>query len=334
MNELYEKWKSLKRGIKNTTFEKYVYDYNKYVRNALGNRKIIYIKRTDIIRFCNNLVDENGLMPSTVAGIIAVVRQILTLAVNDDLLNKNPADSVVKDINAIHNDKRQKKCAMTKNEQDLFIEYLRNNKRYFHLYNIVAVMLGTGMRIGEVIGLRYCDVDLDKNYIDINHSLIYCRHQLDEKRKGYYFSVQTPKTPTSIRKVPMMNFVRVAILREKEFQEVTGRKCRVNIDGYTDFIFLTRNGTPRIPENINNSIDNAIRRFNKTNTGNDVISHTTCHKFRHTFATRLYEASTNVKTIQSIMGHSSANVTLDVYTDISEELKHEAVNGMANLFSH
>lgn len=333
LNELFERWKSLKRGIRDMTFERYVYRYEKYIWEYLGRRKVADIKKSDILSFYNKLIDENGLMPSSVNEINVVLHQIFALAVDDDLLYKNPSDNVMREIKAIHSDKKRKKGAMTRDEQDMFIEFLKSKKKYYHLYNIVAVLLGTGMRIGEVVGLRYCDVNFDENYIDVNHTLVYYGHQLPSTHKGYYFSVHKPKTLMSIRKVPMMDFVKEAIFREKKYQEITGKKCSVNIDGYTDYIFITRNGTPRISSSVNAAIKRAIDEFNKE-AGKEIIPHTTCHTFRHTFATRLSEAGTNIKAAQAILGHSSSNITLDVYTDATEELKYEAINGVEGFFSH
>ena len=99
-------------------------------------------------------------------------------------------------------------------------------------------MLGTGLRVGEATGLRWCDIDLDKGMVDVNHTLVYYCHRHEVEKNGCYFNVNTPKTETSTRQVPMMDFVKEAFLKEKEYQEAVGVECKATVDGYTDFIFV------------------------------------------------------------------------------------------------
>ena len=101
-------------------------------------------------------------------------------------------------------------------------------------------MLGTGLRAGEVTGLRWSDVDLENGIIDVNHTLIYYCHRENSLKSGCYFNVHMPKTPESIRKVPILDFVKEAFRLAKEYQKLLNLKCNVVIDGYTDFIFVNR----------------------------------------------------------------------------------------------
>ena len=101
---------------------------------------------------------------------------------------------MLREIKQSHNYDTEKKKALTVEEQNLLLNYLRNNEIYGHWYPIFAVMVGTGLRVGEVTGLRWCDVDMEEGMIDVNHTLIYYSHRESEHKKGSYFNVNTPKT--------------------------------------------------------------------------------------------------------------------------------------------
>ena len=131
----------------------------------------------------------------------------------------------------MHNQDNGKKKALTKPEQDLFISYLKKSVQYEHWYPIFTIMTYTGMRVSEITGLRWCDIDMKKGMIDVNHTLIYYKH----RQNGCYYNVHTPKTKSGIRTIPMLSVVKEAFEKEKEFQESAEISCQVTIDGYTDF---------------------------------------------------------------------------------------------------
>ena len=144
----------------------------------------------------------------------------------------------------------------------ILLDYLKRHHTYNHWYPIFAVMIGTGLRIGEVAGLRWCDIDLEEGIIDVNHTLVYYDHRDENHKKGCYFNINTPKTPNSNRQVPMLDFVKEAFLMEKENQQAIGLQCKVVIDGYTDFIFLNRDGGTFYHGSLNKTIRRIIRDCN------------------------------------------------------------------------
>ena len=106
-----------------------------------------------------------------------VLHQVLNVAVDDKYIRSNPSDEVLKELKKSHVFKTEKKRGLTVPEEKLFLNFLQNNPTYSHWYPIFAVMLGTGMRVGEVTGLRWSDIDLDNRVIDINHTLVYYCHR-------------------------------------------------------------------------------------------------------------------------------------------------------------
>ena len=333
VNEMFDLWKQIKRGLKDNTFQNYQYMYNTFVRPEFGKKRISALKKSDVKRFYNHLADERGLQTSTIDSIHTVLHQVLDMAVDDAYIRNNPSDNVLKELKQSHIFKTGKKRALTKAQQDLLLEFLRHNRTYSHWYPIFAVMLGTGLRVGEATGLRWCDIDLENGQIDVNHTLVYYCHRHEYQKNGCYFNVNTPKTDASNRQVPMMDFVKEAFLMEKEYQELTGVKCEAVVDGYTDFIFVNRFGMVQHQGTLNKAIRRIIRDCNDEVLLSEeedpvLLPHFSCHTLRHTFTTRMCEAGVNVKVIQDALGHSDISTTLNIYADVTKELKTAEFSGL------
>ena len=335
INEMYDLWVQLKRGIKDNTFENYKYMYNTFVRPSFGKKRIQTLKKSDVKIFYNYLADQRCLQASTIDSIHNVLHQVLDMAVDDKYIRSNPSDKALKELKQSHAFKTEKRRALTIAEQELFLNYLRNNETYSHWYPIFAVMLGTGMRVGEITGLRWCDIDLDNGVIDINHTLVYYCHRHEVELNGCYFNINTPKTKASNRKIPMIESVKEAFLMEKANQEKTGIKCSAVIDGYSDFIFVNRNGKTQHQGTLNKAIRRIIRDCNDEVLLNDenatvLLPHFSCHSLRHTFSTRMCEAGINVKVIQDTLGHQDISTTMNIYTDATKEMKKQEFESLDN----
>ena len=335
INEMYDLWEQLKRGIKDNTFENYKYMYNTFVRPSFGKKRIQTLKKSDVKFFYNYLADQRCLQASTIDSIHTVLHQVLDMAVDDKYIRSNPSDKALKELKQSHAFKTEKRRALTIAEQELFLNYLRNNETYSHWYPIFAVMLGTGMRVGEITGLRWCDIDLDNGVIDINHTLVYYCHRHEVELNGCYFNINTPKTKASNRKIPMIESVKEAFLMEKANQEKSGIKCSAVIDGYSDFIFVNRNGKTQHQGTLNKAIRRIIRDCNDEVLLNDenatvLLPHFSCHSLRHTFSTRMCEAGINVKVIQDTLGHQDISTTMNIYTDATKEMKKQEFESLDN----
>ena len=337
INDLFDLWKILKRGLKNNTFENYKYMYETFVRNQIGDVRVQTLKKSDIKRFYNYLADERHLKAATIDNIHTVLHQILDMAVDDAYIRNNPSDNVLRELKKSHIFQTEKRRGLTRPEQELFLDYLKNTPSSQNWYPVFAVMLGTGLRVGEVTGLRWCDVDLDEGVIDVNHTLVYYDHRTDGSKKGCYFNVNTTKTPASNRQVPMLDFVKEAFLMEKEKQELLDLHCEATVDGYTDFIFINRFGQPQHQSTLNKAIRRIIRDCNdeqllKDENAKVLLPHFSCHSLRHTFTTRMCEAGVNVKVIQDTLGHKDISTTLNIYTDVTRELKRSEFEGLDAYF--
>ena len=337
VNELFDLWKQIKRGLKDNTFQNYQYMYNTFVRPEFGKKRISTLKKSDVKRFYNYLADERGLQASTIDSIHTVLHQVLDMAVDDSYIRNNPSNNVLKELKQSHVFKTEKRKALTRPQQDLLLDFLQRNHTYNHWYPIFAVMLGTGLRVGEATGLRWCDIDLDKGMVDVNHTLVYYCHRHEVEKNGCYFNVNTPKTETSTRQVPMMDFVKEAFQKEKEYQEAMGVECKATVDGYTDFVFVNRFGNVQHQGTLNKAIRRIIRDCNDEvlMKGEDdpvLLPHFSCHTLRHTFTTRMCEAGVNVKVIQDTLGHADIATTLNIYADVTKELKQTEFIGLDEFF--
>lgn len=337
VNELFDLWKQIKRGLKDNTFQNYQYMYNTFVRPEFGRKRISTLKKTDVKRFYNYLADERGLQASTIDSIHTVLHQVLDMAVDDSYIKNNPSNNVLKELKQSHVFKTEKRKALTRPQQDLLLDFLQRNHTYNHWYPIFAVMLGTGLRVGEATGLRWCDIDLDKGMVDVNHTLVYYCHRHEVEKNGCYFNVNTPKTETSTRQVPMMDFVKEAFLKEKEYQKAMSVECKATVDGYTEFIFVNRFGNVQHQGTLNKAIRRIIRDCNdevlmKGEENPVLLPQFSCHTLRHTFTTRMCEAGVNVKVIQDTLGHADIATTLNIYADVTKELKQTEFIGLDEFF--
>ncbi len=337
LNEMFDLWKTLKRGLKDNTFQNYVYLYDTFTRHVIGDKLVTKLKKSDIKRYYIYLADERGLKASTVDGVHTVLHQVLDMAVDDNYIRNNPSDRVLKELKQSYFAKSEKRMALTRAEQDLFLDFLKNSRIYSHWYSVFAVMLGTGLRVGELTGLRWCDIDLENGIIDVNHTLVYYSHRSADSKQGCYFNINTPKTAASNRQVPMLDFVKEAFINEKEVQELLDIKCEAVVDGYTDFIFVNRFGNVQHQGTLNKAIRRIIRdcndeQFQKSDNPKVLLPHFSCHTLRHTFTTRMCEAGVNVKVIQDTLGHTDVSTTLNIYTDVTKELKRVEFEGLDRFF--
>lgn len=198
-------------------------------------------------------------------------------------------------------------------------------------------MLWTGLRVGEVTGLRWCDIDLEAETIDINHTLVYYDKGNND---GLSFAVNTPKTEAGKRIVPMLPKVKEAFLLEKKNQEELGIECTATVDGFTDFIFINRFGGVQHQGTLNKALRRIIRDCNYAimdgrKDGEDVVllPKFSNHSLRHTFTTRMCEAGVNVKAMQDILGHADAGTTMDIYAEATKELKQSELLNFEDYFN-
>ena len=337
VNEMFDLWCDLKRGIKDNTFQNYKYMYNLFIRPNFGKMRITMVKKTDVKRFYNTLADGKILKVSTIDTLHNILHQVFDMALNDNYIRLNPTDNMLKELKKAHNFSVEKRKALTIPEQELFMRFLKDSPQYNHWYPIFAVMLGTGMRVGELTGLRWCDIDFDEDLISVNHTLVFYNHG---DNKGCTFSINTPKTEAGNRTIPILPSVKEALQMERKMQQEFDVKCSVSIDGYSDFIFVNRFGATQHQGTLNKAIKRIIRDCNdevllKSKEKDPVLLPPfSCHSLRHTFTTRAVESGMNVKVLQEVLGHKDISTTLNIYTDVTRDTKKKEVSTLGNYFEN
>ncbi|MFQ6726582.1 site-specific integrase [Limosilactobacillus reuteri] len=337
LNDMYDVWKSLKKELKPNTLNNYKYMYDHFVKNSLGQYRLKSLKITDIRRFYNKLVDVEGLKVSSLDTIQLIIHQVLDLAVQDDLVRKNVSNNGLRELKRIRGINSTPRKALTVEQQNLFLKYLRNSEKYKHWYPTFVVMLGTGLRVGELTGLRWEDIDFQNNLIKVNHTLVFYERSKSSKT-GY--GINTPKTKAGYRTIPMIKTVREALQKQQTYLQKEQIRSVDNIDGFRDFIFLNRFGHVQNQGPLNKALKRIIRDCNfaeldkNPSINNDcLLPNFSCHVLRHTFTTRLVESGMNVKVIQNVLGHSDIQTTLNIYADVTRDMKNQQFNQLEDFIS-
>lgn len=338
LNERFDMYIKEKTNLSETTLTNYLYNYNRYVRKTLGNRVMSKINYSVMKKFYNELITKKGMKPNSMESVHTVLNPVFDKAVIDNLIRKNPCPYAMKEIRQLPGWQSKKvttKSAFTLEQQTAFVDFMQSDSAYARWQNVLTVLLGTGMRIGECVGLTWNDCDFKKDFISITHTLVY--RQWQDGHCGYRVR-PVPKTKNGIRKIPMMPEVRSALLAEKAYQEQHGTANTI-IDGYSDWVFTNRYGTVLSPSSVNDAISHIIRDYNVFEEKQAILEdrdavllpHMTNHQMRHSFCTRIMEESINndnnipLSVIQNIMGHKDVKTTIEIYTDVSEELKRKAL---------
>ncbi|WP_195405251.1 MULTISPECIES: tyrosine-type recombinase/integrase [Streptococcus anginosus group] len=325
VDDLYIKWKSLKRGLKDNTFKNYQYLYEYFVSDQLGAILISNLKKSDIRSFYNYLAEERHVKVSTIDSIHTVLHQVLQIALDDEYITNNPSDNALKELKQSRTEGKKTNKALTLNEQLLFEKFLETSSRYKGWYPVFITMLWTGLRVGEITGLRWEDIDFENDTINVNHTLVYYDTRT---QNGVTFAINTPKTKAGERIVPLLPRVKEALLMEKERQTELDITCKSKIDGYTNFIFLNRFGNVFHQGTLNKALKRIVRDCNFAVLDGIIKSEVMLpnfsnHTLRHTFTTRMVETGTNMKAMQEILGHSDISTTMNIYAEATKELKEK-----------
>lgn len=334
VNDTFDRYIATKYNLRDNTKSGYIYMYDRFVREDFGRHKLIDIKYSDILQFYYFLLNEKNLALATLDSIHCILHPTFQLAVRDDIIRKNPTDGVMAEICKKTGMHRNVRHALTVDEQRAFMDYMANHPVYVHWWPLFTVLLGTGCRIGECLGLRWKDLDFENRIITIDHALTYYK---SAESDSCVFRISEPKTEAGIRTIPMLDVVKDAFSILQDEEDENGPNMQV-IDGYTGFIFQNRFGEVPNPGSVNRAIKRIAASYNAEEVLNAkkekrdalILPDFSCHHLRHTFATRLCEAESNLKVIQSFMGHKNIETTMDIYAEATDRKKQETFNVLAS----
>lgn len=338
INFLYDRSMKLKVGIKESTYASYLQTYNNHVRDEFGKLKIDKVSHSDVVAYYNYLLRKKRLSTKTIASVHLQLLSAFQLALRDGVIAKNPLDGAFRNFKRAAADDERKIHALTIEEQKAFLGFLNGHPIWGRYHSIFQIMLGTGLRVGELCGLRWQDVDLEERIIDINHGLVKVKAVKGESKEHYVISL--PKTKAGIRRIPIMKPVVDAFIEEYRIAEAKDFKSAV-IDGYTDFVFTKQNGNVYDSTRLDLALRQIVKAHNKEEERISKIEgrnpfylpHISNHMLRHTFCTRLCERDVNIKVIQTLMGHANINITMNIYAEVSEKKQFEEIDKLAEELS-
>lgn len=331
MNDYWEKYLSLKCEISERTLISYIYSYNKHVRPSIGKKLVTAIRESDIKRFYIQKMGEEGLSVSYADNMSKIIEPVLELAVKDGLIDVNPARGVMKELRKRKDWNPNTREALTVKQQKNLVDFVASSWEFRTFLPYLTVFLGTGLRVGELTGLTWDDIDFEDNTVNVDHTLNY-NVTLKGGKCTYY--VTYPKSRKGVRKIPLLKEVRAV------FEELYRRRNDFNrdyqpvVDGYTNFIFRDLNGNLIKCDRLNRTLRNIVNEYNRTEEAMALLEkrepeplpHITCHHLRHTFCTRLIENGVGIKTVQYLMGHRYAGTTIKIYLSISDNRNKEEMN--------
>lgn len=306
--ELVERYISLKTKVRPTTRAGYKTVVNVLKADPFGQKKIANIKTSEAKMWLIELQD-GGRSYSSIHSIRGVVRPAFEMAVEDDLLRKNPFDFELATV--LINDSVKRDALTAKQERD-FLKFIKEDEYFNQFHDGMFILFKTGLRISELCGLTIRDIDLQEWTIDINKQL-----QYTGGKKVY---IEQTKTTAGTRVLPMSDevyeaFKRIISSRKKP-------KVEQMIDGVSGFLFLDDKGKPMLAYQWEKKFQHSVEKYNKIYKVE--LPKITPHICRHTYCTNMAKSGIAVKTLQYLMGHADIATTLNVYTHLKlEDAKDE-----------
>ena len=299
----FEYWIKMKqRTVRPNTVRNYTERYEKNIDPIIGKLLLSEVKPIQCQMIMNRMADE-GYRTSTIYQARITLFNLLDYAYQNDIIMKNPCNKMVRsDIGKSSN----KKEALTLEQQKEFVKGIMGNT-----YEIqYKFLLQTGLRTGELVGLRWSDIDLKKRTVSVNRTMEY-RYAVGEWRVG------ESKSKSGFRTIPLTDEAVELLSRQK--QKNSSFKC-IPIE-WVDMVFLCKKGTP-----VKNSTYDTMLFKLCDKIG---IPRFSMHVLRHTFATRCIEAGMKPKTLQTILGHSNIGITMNLYVHITEDEKQKEIDRIA-----
>ena len=315
VNELVERYLSTKTGAKHSTVANYNFVKNILKKEEFSEAKIADVQTSDAKLFLIKM-QSDGKGYSTVKSVRGVLRPAFQMAVDDDILNKNPFEFQLAGV--VVNDSHTR-TAITREQMRQFLKFVHDDNCYCKYYEVVYILFHTGMRISEFCGLTLKDIDLKNRIVNIDHQL--------QRTSDMQYVIESTKTNAGTRKLPITEEVAKcfqAIIEDREPQQ-----REKMIDGYAGFLFYDKDNNPLVAMHWEHRFNHMVQRYN------DIyriqIPNITPHVCRHTYCSNMAKSGMNPKTLQYLMGHSDIGVTLNTYTHLGLEDAEDELKRMENL---
>ena len=314
VEELVRKYLMQKTGVRHNTEANYNFVLNIIKKEEFGKRRIDKVKQSDAKCWLIKL-QQDGRGYSSIHSIRGVVRPAFQMAVDDDLIRKNPFEFQLATV--VVNDSVTRE-AITRKQERAFLEFVASDKHFCKYYDGIYFLFKTGLRISEFVGLTLADVDMKNRKININHQL--------QRKRNMEYVIEDTKTSSGTRVIPMTDdvyecFKRIIANRKKP-------KVEPMICGKSGFLYLDKNDMPMVALHWEKYFQHICEKYNSIYKVQ--MPKITPHVCRHTFCSNMAKSGMNPKTLQYIMGHSDIGVTLNTYTHIGFEDAQEELQRVAN----
>lgn len=301
LDEWYDKWiNTCKKNCRNNTKETYAKHY-KRIKNALGWRKLNKLNLVVMQDAINELRTDNERKNSK-----KILVDMLEKAVASDLIPKNVAKQITTEITK---EEKKPRRVLTVKETEIFLAEAEST----FYYNLFVVALETGMRIGELSGLQWEDIDYKEKVVHVRHSMTYF-----SKDGKYQFELHPTKTNKGLRDIPLTSKAIVALRQQHFIKQMLVNSGKESLNGFENLVFVTKNNRPTTQFLVSECIGGILKRIHKNNP-DLVFEKITPHCFRHTFATRWLEAGVPIKTVSAMLGHSQLQLTTDLYMHVTQD---------------
>lgn len=314
--ELVERYLKTKVGMRPNTLANYNFVKNILKEEAFAQQKISKIKTSDAKLFLIKMQQEDKRGHSTVKTVRGVLRPAFQMAVDDDVLMKNPFQFELAGV--VVNDSVTRE-AVTKDQMRKFLRFVHDDILYCKYYEVVYILFHTGMRISEFCGLTLKDIDLKNKTVNIDHQL-----QRTSKRE---YVIEPTKTNAGTRVIPITD--EVAEMFRSIIEDRPKYKVEKVVAGFSGFLFLDKDGMPLVAMHWEHRFNSMVGRYNEIYKVQ--IPNITPHVCRHTYCSNQAKAGMNPKTLQYLMGHSDIAVTLNVYTHVGLEDAENELRKMQTL---
>lgn len=299
-----------------STKERYEGIFRNYILNtSIYNVRLTDIKTGVLQKYYNKLLEENKTVNS-VLNAHKLIKLFLNYVVDEGYLLKNPAKS--KHL-SISKEKREKQKIEIFSDDEL--KALRENLRGNYLEPIILLALGSGLREGEILGLKWTDLNFNEKTITVERTLRLNKHITSNTEYYYKLETQTPKSNASIRTVSLPTSIVDIMKNHKKKQDDLMKKGLENDGG---FIFVTGTGNPLYARNLLRAYKRFLKKCG--------LKERTFHTLRHTYATKLFEKNVSLKVVQTLLGHSNVSITANIYTHVMPNKLHEAVSVIDEYF--
>jgi Site-specific recombinase XerD len=310
LDEWYEKWmETYKYQIRDNSKRHYAQVYDKHIKPVLGQKRLVQITNLDVAGLINKL-DKEGYWYETKNKVRIILFDMFNRAMIDDFALKNPARSI-----KIERDEAKERRVLSQSEQTDFFDACKGTF-YEELYTVAVL---TGLRPGELCALRWQDINIKKRTITVSRTLLYQKLSGDTKKE---FHIEPPKTASSARTVKFNERCEMALKSQFGKKSVVSMKASAKpLPGYEDLLFVTKFNTPINSQIFIDSITRIIGLINESRSDIEKFEPFSAHCFRHTYATRCFEAGVDSKVVQQQLGHATLKMTMDLYTHLFEDKK-------------